>query len=125
MTKTIACVFHTSSAMDFTTSLHGGASPPVEEHGKIHSTACMKNTGTCAHENTIPKQNQESYHTDYDPHTQTYYQEPKKNPNQTFWGNFVDRKVWGNFGQWGVKKMFGCSGFAVSFFSLWGACHPP
>ena len=50
-------------------------------------------------------------------------QEPKKHPNQTFWGNFIDRNVWGNFGQWGVKQKFGCSGFAVSFFSLWG--HAP
>ena len=49
---------------------------------------------------------------------------PKKHPNQTFLGNFVDRKVWGNFGQWGVKKKFGCSGFAVSFFH-YGGGHAP
>ena len=52
-------------------------------------------------------------------------QELKKHPNQTFLGNFVDRKVWGNFGQWGVKKKFGCSGFAVSFFHYGGGACPP
>ena len=39
-------------------------------------------------------------------------------------GNFVDRKVWGNFGQWGIQKKFRCSGFAVSFFH-YGGGHAP
>ena len=45
-------VFHTSSGMDFTTSLYGGLLPPVLEHSNIHSTACVKNRGASAHENT-------------------------------------------------------------------------
>ena len=32
-----------------------GRCPAVYEHGKIHSIACVKNKGACAHENTIPK----------------------------------------------------------------------
>ena len=51
-------------------------------------------------------------------------QEPKKHLNQTFLGNFVDRKFWGNFGQWGIQKKFRCSGFAVSFFHYGGHAPP-
>ena len=52
-------------------------------------------------------------------------QKPKKHLNQTFWGNFVDRKLGGNFGQWGIQKKFRCSGFAVSFFHYGGGGMPP
>ena len=39
----------------------GGEAPPYNDalNSKIHSTACGKR----AHENTIPKQNQDKYHT--------------------------------------------------------------
>ena len=52
-------------------------------------------------------------------------QEPKKHPNQTFWGNFVDRKVWGNFGQWGSKKSLGVQGLQSHFFHYGGHAPPP
>ena len=57
--STSPCDFHATSAMDFTPSLYRGASPPIRKtysSSKIHSTACAKPTGACAHENTIPKQ---------------------------------------------------------------------
>ena len=55
---------------------------------------------------------------------QKLLQKAKKHPNQTFGGNFVNRKVWGNFGQLGVEKKFGCSGFAVSFCHYGGGMPP-
>ena len=58
------------------------------------------------------------------PDKQHVNQKPKKHLNQTFGGNFVDRKFWGNFGQWGIQKKFRCSGFAVSFFHYGGGMPP-
>ena len=44
----------------------------------------------------------------------------KKTPKPKFLGKFCRQKSLGKFWQLGDKKKFGCSGFAVSFFSLWG-----
>ena len=51
------------------------------------------------------------------------HQEPKKHPNQFWGGNFVDRKVWGNFGNGGSKKVWVFRVCSL-IFSLWGACLP-
>ena len=46
-------VFHTTCALDFTMFLYWGRSlPTVYRRSKIHSTACVKNRGASAHENT-------------------------------------------------------------------------
>ena len=48
----------------------------------------------------------------------------KKAPKPNFGGNFVDRKVWGNFGQWGVKKSLGVQGLQSHFFHYGGHAPP-
>ena len=49
----------------------------------------------------------------------------KKHPNQTFLENFADRKVWENFGQWGINKKVWVFRVCSLIFFIMGGMAPP
>ena len=64
--STSPCVCHTSSAMHLTLLLYLGAKgPPYNDKVKSIVLIVTVMTGACAHENAIPKQNQDRCHTNY------------------------------------------------------------